>query len=212
MKKGDSSTATIVSETGEGEMLTLVAPPAHQEEVDTKLDAAREQLLALRRQQEELERQKGELEELRRKQEEYTRGRAEMIDNLTRGLVTIERQQIESQRLADLCDKTTAAFRDYLDQLQAINDEQWTSATVRAELSSALATIDNARMEFNRARTKLDCLNPSAGQPALPAAETKPAGVDWDDLTRWMWRGAAASAPLILAGTIWLAVLLIARR
>ncbi len=212
MKKGDSSTATIVPESGEDQLLSLVTPAVHQEEVDSKLEVAREQLLTLRRQQEELERQKGELEELRRKQEEYARGRTEMIDNLTRGLVTIEREQMQAQRLAELCDKTSTAFRDYLDQLQSINDEEWTSATVRSELSAALATIDNARMEFNRARTKLDCLNPGAGQPALPVAETKPEGIDWDELTRWMLRGAAASAPLIAAGTIWLTILLITRR
>ena len=56
--------------------------------------------MALRRQQDELERQKADLEELRRKQEEYSRGKAEMIDNLTRGLVTLE-QQIQAQRLAE---------------------------------------------------------------------------------------------------------------
>ena len=85
-----------------------------------KLDAAREQLTTLRRQQEELERQKSDLEELRRKQEEYARGKTEMIENLTRSLATLEREQIQAQRVAELCDTTTDAFRDYLEQLQSM--------------------------------------------------------------------------------------------
>lgn len=213
MKKGDSSTATVLPESADGTTLSLVAPPPHQEEVDTKLDAAREQLLTLRRQQEELERQKGELEELRRKQEEYSRGKAEMIDNITRGLVTLDREQLQTQRVAELCDKTGAAFRDYLEQLQAINDEEWNSSTVRAELSAALAVIENSRLEYNRARTKLDCLNPGAGQPAVTSAPGPTAGGDnWDDTMRWLRIGAAASAPLIMAGTIWLLILVITHR
>src|SRR5206468_6005963 len=115
--------------------VALLDAPIHKEQVDTKLDAAREQLLALRRQQEELEQQKADLEELRRKQDEYARGKAEMIENITRALVTLEREQIQSQRTAEVCENTTTAFRDYLDQLQAINDAEWSSTSVRTELS-----------------------------------------------------------------------------
>ena len=208
MKQGGSSTATVLPG-ADGPTLSVVEAPPHREEVDSKLEQARERLLTLRRQQEELERQKNELEELRRRQEEYSRGRTEMIDHLTRSLVTLERQEIESQRLAELCGKTIAAFRDYLEQIQQINDEDWDSGTVREELSKALGVIENARLEYNRARTKLDCLNPAAGQPAAlvpEAAAKKP--LRWDEIVRYAGIGAAASAPLIVAGTIWLIVLL----
>ena len=86
MKQGGGGTATIMPESNIGPSLSVVELPQHREEVDSKLDQAREHLIALRRQQEELERQKSELEELRRKQEEYSRGRAEIADNLARGL------------------------------------------------------------------------------------------------------------------------------
>ncbi|HUI07074.1 MAG TPA: hypothetical protein VL486_08710 [Verrucomicrobiae bacterium] len=208
MKQGGSNAATVLPES-DGPALSVVELPPHREEVDSRLEQARERLLTLRRQQEELERQKSELEELRRRQEEYSRGRTEMIDHLTRSLVTLERQEIESQRLAELCGKTIAAFRDYLEQIQQINDEDWDSGTVREELSKALGVIENARLEYNRARTKLDCLNPAAGAPAplVPeAAAKKPLG--WDEAARYAVIGAAASAPLIVAGTIWLIVLL----
>ena len=134
MKQGGSGTATILPESNIGPTLSVVELPQHREEVDSKLDQAREHLLTLRRQQEELERQKSELEELRRKQEEYSRGRAEIADNLARGLLTLERQQNESQRLAELCGTTIDAFRDYAEQIQQINDGEWNSGNVRVRI------------------------------------------------------------------------------
>ena len=212
MKQGGGSTATIVSESNAAPAFSVVELPPHREEVDSKLEQAREHLLTLRRQQEELERQKIDLEELRRKQEEYSRSRAEMVDHLTRSLITLERQQIESQRLAELCGKTIDAFRTYLEHIQMINDEDWNSRNVGEELSKALGLIENARLEYNRARTKLDCLNPAAEPPAalLPEATArKPLG--WDEIVRYACIGAAVSAPLIVAGTIWLIALLAAK-
>ena len=100
---------------------------------------------------------------------------------------------------------TGAAFKDYLEQLQSINDEEWSSSNIRTELSRALGIIENSRLEFNRGRTKLDCLDPKADQPDVPV-EAK-SGIDWPELLRYARLGAAASAPLIIAGTIWLIVL-----
>jgi DNA repair exonuclease SbcCD ATPase subunit len=201
-----------VPESTEGPTLSVVELPPHREEVDSKLELAREHLLTLRRQQEELERQKSELEELRRKQEEYSRGRAEITDKLTRGLVALERQQVESQRLAELCGATIDAFRNYTEQIQQINDNEWNSVNVRAELSKSLGVLESARLEYNRAQTRLDCLNPAAGQPDM----SSPTNADrklpaWNEMIRYACIGAAASAPLIVAGTIWVIALLAAK-
>ena len=209
MKQGGSGTATIMPESNAGPTLSVVELPQHREEVDSKLDQAREHLLTLRRQQEDLERQKNELEDLRRKQEEYSRGRAETSDNLARGLLALERQQMESQRLVELCTTTIEVFRDYTEQIQQINDEDWTSNNVRAELGRALGILEGARLEYNRARTKLDCLNPVAGQDSalLPDGATRKL-ITKDEIIRYACLGAAATTPLILAGTIWLIVML----
>ncbi|HVM61883.1 MAG TPA: hypothetical protein VMV72_13555 [Verrucomicrobiae bacterium] len=212
MKRGEGSAATIVPDSKTGPVLSVVELPPHRAEVDSKLEQARDHLLALRRQQEDLERQKGELEELRRRQEEYSRGRAEITDKLARGLVALERQEIESRRLAESCVATTLSFREYVDQIGQINDTEWNSGNVGEELSKALATIESARLEYNRAYAKLDCLNPAAGQPVaeLPTDRKRvfPSG---DELVRYACIGAAASAPLIIAGTIWLIILMTAK-
>jgi hypothetical protein len=210
MKQGGNSVAVLSSAVPTPE-LAFAGPAPHQEEVDSRLNVTRDQLTNLRRQQEELERQKGELEDLRRKQDEYTRGRTEMAEKITRSLVTLEREQIETQRVAELCGRTREAFADYLDQINGIKDEEWTSENVRTELSHALGVIENARLEYNRACTRLDCMNPS--KPATGAASAtqspvEPSALNWNEMFRYLCIGAAASAPLIVAGTIWLIVLL----
>jgi hypothetical protein len=207
MKAGAS---TILPETATGTAVQAVNDTSSKAELEVKLDQAREQLIALRRQQDELERQKGELEELRRKQDEYARGKAEMIDNLTRGLTLVEREQIKSQRTAQVCAETHTAFREYLEQVQSLNEESWTSANLRSELSRALGIVENSRLEYNRARTRLDCFDNAVEQPAAETA-AKPEGVDWDELLRYARLGAAATAPLIIAGTIWVLLLVLAK-
>ena len=210
MTQGGSSTGVLTGPVSDsGEVVSTVDAPSHQAEVETKLDVMRNQLQTLRRQQEELERQKGDLEELRRKQDEYVRGKAEMIDSLTRSLVTLEREQLQAQRNAELCQNTSTAFKDYLERLHAINDTEWSSANVRMELSRALGLIDDSRLEFNRARTKLICLDPAA----LPiSSASMEGGIDWKEISRYCRLGAAASAPLILAGTIWVILMLVFKR
>jgi len=155
------------------------------------------------------------LEELRRKQDEYYRGKKELIENFTRGLIILEREQIQSQRLAELCSKTSEAFRDYLEQLQDFQDEDWSSTTVAHELNKALTVIEHARLEYNRARTKLDCMNPTAPnetepEAAGPVAKRGAKSLGWDEIFRYACIGAAASAaPVII--TVWLVIIIMMR-
>ena len=207
MNQGGSNAGILTEPVGDnGNVVSIFNAPAHQAEVETKLDTMRDQLQTLRRQQEELERQKTDLEELRRKQDEYTRGKTEMLDSLTRALVTLEREQLQAQRLAELCENTTMAFKDYLDRLQAINDTEWSSTNLRLELSRALGLIEDSRMEFNRARTKLVCLDNQVTSEVPVETVTDS---NRKEIIRYLRIGAAASAPLILAGTIWVILLLL---
>ncbi len=206
MKEADSSVATVVPATDNAPGFTVVGNPTQKEELEHELQQKREQLLLLRRQQEELEKQKTDLEDLRRKHEEYARGRQEMIEQLTRALVLLDREQIEAQRRVELCISTRQAFRDALEQLQGIRDEEWTSMNVRTELSRALGIVENTRAELQRAGARLECLDPKqlSSEKKNDDATT--------EFVRYMKLGLAASLPLIIAGTIWLVVSIIAKR
>jgi len=206
MKEAECGLAPGVSAVDHPSGVAGVERSPQKEELERELQQKREQLLLLRRQQEELERQKNDLEELRRKHEDYARGRQEMIEQLTRALVLLEREQIEAQRRVELCISTQQSFRDALEQLQRIRDEEWTSENVRTELSRALGLIENARAEFQRACARLEGLS---SKPVVPEKK-KEEGLT--EFARYFWLGLAASLPLIITGTIWLMVFLFWKR
>jgi hypothetical protein len=144
-----------------------------REEVDRKVVEAQQKLAELKRAQEDLERERATLEELRRRQLEFQNGRQEMVHNLTRGLGLLEEAEFNARRDAEQMVKTIADFRDALDKIQSIHDDTWSKENFQMELTRALTTIENARMEWNSARLKLPAL---AGETApKPEAEPAPA-------------------------------------
>ncbi len=139
-----------------------------RDDVDRKVVEAQQMLVELKRAQEELERERAGLEELRRRQNEFQTGRQEILQNLTRGLGLLEEAEFAARRDADQMVKTVGDFRTALAKIQAIHDEAWTKENFQIELTRALTTLENARMEWNSARLKL---------PAL-AGESRPAAVE----------------------------------
>jgi hypothetical protein len=171
-----------------------------REDVDRKVVEAQQKLAELRRAQDELERERTALEELRRRQTEFQTGRQEMIHNLTRGLGLLEEAEFNARRDAEQMVKTIGDFRDAVDKIQTIHDETWTKENFSIELTRALTTIENARMEWNAARLKLPVLagelkeKPEA-ENALPPAAFPLANVSFGQLCRF---GLAMTWPLVL--------------
>jgi chromosome segregation ATPase len=143
-----------------------------REEVDRKVVEAQQKLAELKRAQEELERERATLEELRRRQLEFQNGRQEMIQNLTRGLGLLEEAEFNARRDSEQMVKTMTDFRDAMEKIQNIRDETWKKENFQMELTRALTTIENARMEWNSARLKLSAL---AGEAAQQKTEAAPA-------------------------------------
>jgi len=135
--------------------------------VDSKVAEAQQRLAELKRAQEELERERAALEEVRRRQTEFKTGRDEMIQNLTRGLGLLEESEFTARRDAEQMARSIAEFRDALVKVQAINEESWSKENFNVELTRALTTIENARMEWNGARLKFPVLT---GQKAAAAS------------------------------------------
>jgi len=146
-----------------------------REEVDTRVVDAQQKLMELKRAQEELERERAALEETRRRQLEFQTGRQEMIHNLTRGLGLLEEAEFTARRDAEQMAKTIADFRDALSKIEAVREETWTKDNFGVELTRALTSVENGRMEWNTARLKFPVLTgekPTAATvPGEPAAQ-----------------------------------------
>jgi hypothetical protein len=181
-----------------------------REEVDRKVVEAQQKLAELKRAQDDLERERAALEELRRRQLEFQTGRQEMVHNLTRGLGLLEEAEFSARRDTELMVKTIADFRDALDKIQAIHDETWTKGNFSVELTRALTTIENARMEWNAARLKFSLLSGAApekteSENAPPPAASLFAAQSFGELCRL---GLALTWPLALVALIALGLML----
>ncbi len=141
-----------------------------RDDTERKVVEAQQKLVELKRAQEELERERAGLEELRRRQNEFLTGRQEIVQQLTRGLGLLEEAEFSARRDAEQMVKTLADFREALDKVQALHEETWTKENFQMELTRALTTVENARMEWNSARLKIAVL---AGETKTATAANK---------------------------------------
>jgi hypothetical protein len=142
-----------------------------REETDARIVEKQQKLAELKRAQEELEHERSALEETRRRQREFQTGREEMIQNLTRGLGLLEEAEFNARRDAEQMSKTVVEMREALNKVQAIHDEGWTKDNFSIELTRALTTLENARMEWNTARLKFPVLSGQVASEATAAAQ-----------------------------------------
>lgn len=145
-----------------------------REEVDSKVAETQQKLAELRRAQEELERERAALEETRRRQLEFQTSRQEMVQNLTRGVGLLQEAEFASRRDAEQMGKALIDLRDALAKIEVIKEETWTQENFRVELTRALTSIENARMEWNTARLKFDVLSAEQAKPKSSSPEAEP--------------------------------------
>ena len=149
--------------------------PPTREEIEAKVTDAHARLAELKRAQEQLERERAALEESRRRRAEFQQGREEMQHHLTRGVEILHEAEFQARRDAEQMSKTLADMREALGKVDALKEETWTQENWTTELTRALTTLENARMEWNSARLKWPVLD-SALKPAEEKGEA-PAGV-----------------------------------
>jgi len=182
-----------------------------REELDSQLTATQQDLAKLREAQEQLERAKAAIEEMRRRRAEFQTGREEMLQNLLRGVSLLEQAEMNLRRDAVQMGRTLEGLRGALGNVQGLNEQAWTDTTWETELSRSLATIENARMEWNQARLAWPVLEggggAAAGQPPAPASAA--AGLDGLGLARLARLGLALQWPVALLGLAVLALALV---
>jgi uncharacterized Ntn-hydrolase superfamily protein len=150
-----------------------------REEVDSRVADAQHKLSELRRAQEELERERASLEETRRRQLELQTGRAEMVQNLTRGVGLLQEAEFSARRDAEQMAKALVGLREALVKVEAVQETSWTQDNFALELTRALTTLENARMEWNAARLKFEVLSgkSAADQKSDPVKAEAPASL-----------------------------------
>ncbi|HEX4141555.1 MAG TPA: hypothetical protein VHY09_14495 [Candidatus Methylacidiphilales bacterium] len=150
----------------EQELLPPAAAPAdggggNANELDLKVQRYEEQLLDLKRQQDEIARQKRELDELSRKQREFDDGKREVVEKLTRGLVLLEREELEVKRELEQIKSVRHSFAEHLNQVEGLIPSEWSSEDLPNELTKALARVDQAKTVHNQSRARLLALRQS---------------------------------------------------
>ncbi len=156
---------------------TLMNRPPSREEIESKVNETQARLAELRRAQEVLERERAALEEARRKRIEFHNGREEMLQHLTRGIGILEEAEFSARRNSEQMKVTVSDIRAALEKVQAMNEEGWTEETWQQELTKALTTLENARMEWNSARVKWTILDGALQSPEGEKAKGGAAGM-----------------------------------
>ncbi|MBI4657427.1 MAG: hypothetical protein HY735_01035 [Verrucomicrobia bacterium] len=183
-----------------------------REELEAKVSETHQRLAELKRAQEHLERERTALEEARRRRVELQTGREEMIQHLARGIGLLEKAETDARTSAEQMAKTLAALREALAHVQGIHEESWAPENWNVELTRALTTIENSRMEWNQARLKWPLLE---GENAAPNAQEKSAtqGRWWEEMSfsQLCRLGFALTWPVALVGLLLLGGLLFLR-
>jgi chromosome segregation ATPase len=150
---------------------SLPSRPPSREEIEAKVSDAHSRLAELKRAQEQLERERAALEEARRRRAEFQNGREEMLHHLTRGAGLLQETEFSTRRDAEQMSKTLFDLQEALAKVESLKEEVWTQENWNTELTRALTTLENARMEWNSARLKWPILDGAAAKKATQAAQ-----------------------------------------
>ena len=163
----------------------------------------------LKRQLETIEKQKREFSELSRRQEALIASRNDLGEKLDRALKVIERETMEAGKRLEMLQSVDASFREHLDTLASINPKLWDESEISNELTRAMASVEDARGEYNRSFPRVAAMPEQAASASSPEGgyTADYAGGDGKDFIGWLKIGFAFSLPLIVLGLIALVVI-----
>lgn len=183
--------------------------PLSTEHLDEKVQQAEQQEQVLKRQLETIEKQKREFAELSRRQEALTTGRNDLADKLTRALVVVEREMMDASKRLEMLQTVDASFHQHVETLESINPKLWDESDLSKELTRAMASVDDARSEYNRSFARVAAIPEQDAGASAPDSGygSDSAGGDAKDFLGWLKIGFAFSLPLIVLGLIALIVI-----
>ncbi len=184
--------------------LNLTRMARHREQVEDHMAHAAQELERLRQRQEHLEKEKSTLEELRRRQAEYERGKRDMLEHLHHSLISLEKDELNAEQLLEQVTRTRQQCREWLAEIDSIDEAEWGEESFREELGKALTRVEDVRVEYNKALAKVEALSHGEKQTATvhrpvfyeDRAEDEDGGVR--GFAYWLKVGFAVSLPVIL--------------
>jgi len=182
-----------------------VVRPVSREEVTSKLSSIQNELAEISRLKEQREQELAQLAELQRRQQEYRTSREEALQNLTRGMGLLTEAEFKSRREAEQMNRTLIDFKAALEKVNALHEENWDKDHYDSELTRALTTLENSRMEWNSARQKFTVLDGNGS--ASPQEGGKAKNLSGDFLSQYSFGqltkiGLAFLWPLIAVAAV----------
>ncbi len=176
------------------------------EELQSQVQKAQDELADLKRRSEQIERDKLRLEELSRRQDELETGKAEMLDKLTRSMAVIQRETQAAEKRLDQLNEIHEAFTSHLRTLEGINPKSWIGLDLSKELSKSLSSLEAARSDYNRSKSKLELepLGETRGEISSEYEEYD-AGAD-KSFFYWLKAGAAFTLVPTMVGVLGLLI------
>jgi DNA repair exonuclease SbcCD ATPase subunit len=214
IKRMDTPVAKETSTARASTEATTARMAKQKEEISGHVAAAAQEIEQLRMKQEELEREKNKLQELSRKQDEYERGKHDVMEKLDRGIITVEKEEIEATRMVELLSETRNKFKSTLNALRNIKEDSWgdDNDNFSEELNKALAMVENARMDYRKALARIDASSwhKSAAKDQVDALEGLTGGTGiGGGFGFWLKAGLAATLPLLIVLGLCLAAYLV---
>ncbi len=173
-----------------------------KEELTTQVADAVKEIEEMRMRQEQLEKERNDLQDLARRQDTYEEAKGEIMEQLGRSLLHLERDELQANRYAELMSVMRDRFKDTLEELRGINEAGWSKDAFQTELNKAVVLVEEARSIYRRGIAKVDAENwhqvqEGTAQPAVLARSEGHGGLP-RRFGFWFRAGLAFSIPMIV--------------
>jgi hypothetical protein len=125
-----------------------------------------------------------------------------MLQHLERGIGLLEEAEFSARQEAEQTHGALAGLRDALEKVSALDESRWSGDQFHRELTRALTTLENARMEWNTCRLKFPILSGQPPEEGKAGRQSAPVAAGLADLG--VWRacklGLALTWPIALVG------------
>ena len=139
-----------------------------------------------------------------------------MKDRLVQSLARMEKDRLQAERYAQMLEETRKLFRERLDEIGSLRDDEWEDENLLDELNRGLTLLETVRSDYAKAMAKIDAVQPHVGgsEPRAASAAYADAGPAADvprgEFRRWLVAGLGFTLPLMgllaVLAAVWMAL------